>query len=178
LLVRDTRPALEMADAAIAMGEETTFFWALLAARIVKGCAVQATNPSDMDQVREAIKVLSESGGRAGLGLTFFLATLAEAYGRAERIEEGLKTAADGLQLVQQSGERSWEAELYRVRGELLLKGDPSDPAKARAALESAIEIAREQGAKSFELRATTSLARLLDGQSERTEARAMLADI
>jgi len=58
--------ALEMADAAIAMGEETTFFWALLAARIVKGWAVQATNLSyGVDQLREAVKVLSES--RAGL---------------------------------------------------------------------------------------------------------------
>ena len=177
LLVRDTRPALEMADAAIAMGEETTFFYALLGARIVKGWAVQATNPSDgVDQIHEAVKVLSES--RAGLWLPFFLAILAEAYGRAERIEEGLKAAAHGLQLVQQSGERCWEAELYRIRGELLLKGDPSDPTEGRAALESAVKVAREQGAKLLDLRATRSLARLLGRRGNRSEARAMLADI
>jgi class 3 adenylate cyclase/predicted ATPase len=177
LLVRDMRPALEMADAAIAMAEETTFFYYLLAARIVKGWAVQATNVSDgLDQIREAVKVLSES--RAGLWLPFSLVTLAEAYGRAERIEDGLKTAAHGLELVQQSGERCWQAELYRIRGELLLKADPSDPTEARAALESAVEVARKQGAKSLDLRATMSLARLLDGQGERNEARAMLAEI
>jgi predicted ATPase len=177
LLVRDTRPALEMADAAIAMGEETTFFFALLAARIVKGWAVQATNPSDgVDQIREAVNVLSES--RAGLWLTFVLATLAEACGIAERIEEGLKAAAHGLELVQQSGERCWEAELYRLRGELLLKRDPSHPAEARAALESAVEVARKQGAKSLELRATTSLVRLLDREGDRSEAYAILAEI
>ena len=70
--------------------------------------------------------------------------------------QEGLNTAVQGLELVQQSGERCWEAELYRVRGELLLKRDPSHPAEARAALESAVEVARKQGAKSLELRATT----------------------
>jgi hypothetical protein len=103
LLIRETRLALEMADAAIAMGEETTFFYALLSARIVKGWAlVQAASVNDgVDQVREAVKVLSES--RAWLWLPFFLATLAEAYGKAEGIEEGLNTAAQGLELVQQS---------------------------------------------------------------------------
>ena len=178
LLVRETRPAVEMADAAIAMGEETTFFYFLLSARIVKGWAlVQATSANDgVDQIREAVKVLSES--RAGVWLTFFLATLAEAYGRAERIQEGLNTAAQGLELVQQSGERCWEAELYRVRGELLLKRDPSIPADARASLESAVEVARKQGAKSLELRATTSLAQLLDRQGHRSAARTMLAEI
>jgi class 3 adenylate cyclase/predicted ATPase len=178
LFVRQTRPALEMADAAIALGEETIFFYALLAARIVKGWAlVQVTKANDgVHQIREAVKVLSES--RVRIWLTFFLATLAEAYGRAERIEDGLNTAAQGLELVEQSGEYCWEAELYRVRGELLLKRDPSNLAEARAALESAVEVARKQGAKSLELRATTSLAHLLDRQGYRSEARAMLAEI
>ncbi|HKV55454.1 MAG TPA: adenylate/guanylate cyclase domain-containing protein [Candidatus Binataceae bacterium] len=177
LLERETRHALEMADAAIAMGEETSFFYVLLASRIVKGWAIQATNPSDgVDQIREAVKVLSESGAR--LWLSFFLATLAEAYGSKGSIEEGLKTVKEGLELVQQSGERWWEAELYRVQGELLLRRDPSRPGEVRAALESAVEVARKQGGKSLELRATTSLARLLDRQGNRAEARAMLAEI
>jgi predicted ATPase len=66
LLIRETRPALEMADAAIVMGKETTFFYALLTARIVKGWAlVQAANANDgVDQIREAVKVLSESRTR------------------------------------------------------------------------------------------------------------------
>ena len=177
LLIRETRPALEMADAAIMMGKETTFFYALLAARIVKGWAlVQAASANDgVDQIREAVKVLFES--RTRIWLSFFLATLAEVYGSKERIEEGLKTVGEGLELVRQSGERCWEAELYRVQGELLLRRDPSHPG-ARAALESAVEVARKQGAKSLELRATTSLTRLLDRQGDRSEARAMLAAI
>ena len=79
---------------------------------------------------------------------------------------------------MQQSGECCWEAELYRVRGELLLKRDPSNAAEARASLESAVEVARKQGAKSLELRATTSLAQLLDRQGHRSAARTMLAEI
>ena len=178
LLLREKPPALEMADAAIVMGKETTFFYALLAARIVRGWAlVQAASANDgVVQIREAVKVLSES--RARLWLSFFLATLAEAFGSNERIEEGLKTVEEGLELVQQSGELCWEAELYRVQGELLLRRDLSHPGEARAALESAVEVARKQGAKSLELRATTSLARLLDRQSDRREARGMLAEI
>ncbi len=177
LLVREPRPALEMADAAIAMGEETTFFYFLLSARIVKGWAlVQATSANDgVDQIREAVKVLSES--RAALWLTFFLATLAEAYARAGRVEEGLNAVGEGMDLVRQSEEHCWEAELYRVRAELLLKGDPSNPEEARASLESAVEVARKQNAKSLELRATTSLARLLAQQGRQSEARAMLAE-
>jgi predicted ATPase len=177
LLERDTQRALEMADAAIAMGEETTFFYALLTARIVKAWALQVTNPSDgVDQIREAVKVLSES--RVGLWLSFFLAVLAEAYGSKKSIEEGLQAATEGLQLVQQSGERCWEAELYRIRGELLLKRDPSDLSGGRAALESAVAVARKQCAKSLELRATTSLARLLKSQGKVDEAHMMLAEI
>jgi predicted ATPase len=60
----------------------------------------------------------------------------------------------------------------------LLLRQEPSHPGEAQAALESAIEVARKQGAKSLELRATTSLARLLDRQGDPSEARAMLAEI
>jgi len=59
-----------------------------------------------------------------------------------------------------------------------LLKGDPSDPTEGRAAFESAVQVSREQGAKSLELCATISLARLLDRQGDRDEARAMLSEI
>ncbi len=89
-----------------------------------------------------------------------------------------MNTVGQGLDLVRQSEEHCWEAELYRVRGELLLKGDPSNPEEARASLESAVEVARKQGAKSLELRANTSLARLLRETKRRSEAHAMLAEI
>jgi predicted ATPase len=67
---------------------------------------------------------------------------------------------------------------MYRLKGELLLKQDDSYAAEAQSCFERAIEIARNQSAKSWELRATMSLARLLAKQGKREEARAMLGDI
>jgi predicted ATPase len=74
--------------------------------------------------------------------------------------------------------EHRYEAEIHRLKGELLLKRDCFNDAEAESCFERAIEIARKQSAKSQELRATVSLARLLAKQSRRGEARAMLAEI
>ena len=106
------------------------------------------------------------------------LAQLAEACGKAGRIDQGLEVIGEALDVVQEKGERWWEAEILRLRGELLLKRNPPGLAEAQTSFEGAIEIARKQGAKSSELRATISLARLLASQGRRDEARAMLADI
>jgi predicted ATPase len=70
------------------------------------------------------------------------------------------------------------EAEVHRLKGELLLMQDASNSAQAEQSFRAAIEISRKQHAKSWELRATTSLARLLDKQGNRDKARAMLAEI
>ena len=67
---------------------------------------------------------------------------------------------------------------MHRLKGELLLAQDASNAAQAEQSFRTAIEISRKQNAKSWELRATTSLARLLGQQGKRDEARAMLADI
>ena len=79
---------------------------------------------------------------------------------------------------MEKIGERFFEAELYRLNGELLLMQDASDAVQADLSFREAIEVARRQSAKSFELRATTSLARLTAKQGKRDEARAMLAAI
>jgi predicted ATPase len=75
-------------------------------------------------------------------------------------------------------GIRQYEAETHRLRGELLLKQDHSNVAEVQPCFQRAVEIARNQSAKSLELRATVSLARLLAKQSRRDEARTLLADI
>jgi predicted ATPase len=80
-----------------------------------------------------------------------------------------------GLELTQRTGSRSYEAELRRLKGELLLIGETGDAAQC---FRDAIEVARRQSAKSWELRATTSLARLLRDTGRRDEARTMLAEI
>ena len=79
---------------------------------------------------------------------------------------------------MEKTGERFLEAELYRLSGELLLMQDAPDAAQADRSFREAIEVARRQRAKSFELRATTSLARLLKKQGKKEEARQMLSEI
>ena len=96
----------------------------------------------------------------------------------AGRLNDGLSVLAEALANVNETEGRQYEAEIYRLRGELLLKQNDSNAAEAQSCFERAIEIARKQSAKSLELRATMSLARLLAQQGRRDEARAMLADI
>ena len=110
--------------------------------------------------------------------LTHNLEALAEASAKAGRLEEGLTAAAVALDLIRAGGESAWEAEIHRVSGELLMKQDHSHRAEAQESVEQAIEIARQQGAKMLELRATVSLARLLRETIRRDEARTMLSDI
>jgi adenylate cyclase len=85
---------------------------------------------------------------------------------------------ADALIAVDQQNERNFEPEIYRLKGELLLKVNDSAIEEARTCFERAIAISRTQSGKSLELRATVSLARLLAKQGHPDEARAMLAEI
>jgi len=115
------------------------------------------------------------------------LALLAEAYGGLGQAEKGLALLAEALAVVNNSRERHWEAELYRLRGELLLvpegkrrraKGKRQPWGEAETCFRQALDIARRQQAKSLELRAATSLARLWQRQGKRAEARKLLASI
>jgi predicted ATPase len=102
---------------------------------------------------------------------------LADGYLAAGQFAEGLAAAAEGLAQMESRGLRLTEAELCRVQGELLLKEHESNDAKAQACFERAIEIARKQSAKSWELRATTSLARFLRDTNRRHEGCTRLAE-
>jgi tetratricopeptide (TPR) repeat protein len=112
---------------------------------------------------------------------TIYLAELGEGCGKVGRTVEGLAAVAEGLAVADRTGERMLEAELYRVKGDLLMH---TAPAAANVAVEAescfrhAIEIARDQQAKWWELRATVRLARLLAKQGHRDKARMMLAEI
>jgi DNA-binding SARP family transcriptional activator/predicted ATPase len=104
------------------------------------------------------------------------LGHLAQASGKAGHPEEGLAALAEALALVEQTGEHHWDAELHRLRGELLLM--QGDEAEAEASFHNAIAVARSQQAKSWELRATTSLSRLWQSQGRIDEARQALGEI
>jgi predicted ATPase len=103
-------------------------------------------------------------------------AILAETYGMVEQTEDALALLTDALAAVETSEERFYEAELYRLKGELLLM--QGNEAEAEASFQKAIEVARMQEAKSWELRATVSLCRLRQQQGKREEAHPMLAEI
>ena len=103
---------------------------------------------------------------------------LADALSLVGQCEEALASLHEGLAVTACTGEAWFDAELHRLRGELLLKPHEPDPLQAEQELRTAIDIARGQSAKLFELRAATSLARLWSGQGRRAEARELLARV
>ncbi|MBV8137799.1 MAG: AAA family ATPase [Deltaproteobacteria bacterium] len=107
-----------------------------------------------------------------------FLSYIARSQGRFGHHEEALATIDEALAVVEETSERAFEAEVHRINGELLLARGVSNAMVAEQSFRRAIEVARRQKAKSWELRATTSLARLLRDTGRRAEARAVLAEI
>jgi predicted ATPase len=92
---------------------------------------------------------------------------LAEAHGRLGEPAAGLAVLADALARVERTGGRWLEAELHRLRGELLLALPEPEPPRAEACFRRALAVARGQGAKLWELRAATNLARLRKDEAE-----------
>ena len=103
---------------------------------------------------------------------------LAEAEARAGDVDRALAVLDETLANYDRRGYRSFEAELHRVRGEMLLKRDPADQASAEEALVTAIVVAKQQGTRSFELRAALSLAQLYQSTNRPAEAHAVLAPV
>ena len=108
----------------------------------------------------------------------YHLALFAEASAQVGQTTEGLEALAEALVTLPKSGARWWEAELYRLRGELLLQHAVAQPGEAEACFQQALAVARRQQAKSLELRAAMSLARLWQHQGKRTEAHQLLAEV
>ena len=101
---------------------------------------------------------------------------LAEAEARAGDVDRAMALLDEALATGERTGHRSFEAELHRVRGEMLLKRDRANPAAAEEALQTAIAVAKRQAARSFELRAALSLAKLYQSTARPLEAHAVLA--
>jgi predicted ATPase len=106
------------------------------------------------------------------------LALLAEAYGTIGRPEDGLAALAEAQMVADETGECWNEAERYRLKGELLLAQSMDHQREAEACYGHALDVARGQQAKSFELRTATSLARLWQHQGKPEDARQLLGDI
>jgi class 3 adenylate cyclase/tetratricopeptide (TPR) repeat protein len=154
---------------------EISPIWAARA-DLARGWLLAKQGQSDgVTMIRDAMARVATN--RFGINRSLFGAMLAEACAAVGQIDEAI-SAVDEILPFTQTEETYYEAELNRLRGEFLLMQDASNAAQAEKSFRTAIEISRRQKAKSWELRATTSLARLLAKQGKRDEARTMLAEI
>ena len=138
--------------------------------------AEQGQGEAGIAQMRQGIAALQAT--RAAAHRIYFLALLAEAHGKIDQAEEGITVLAEALTAGEKTGQRAYEPELHRFRGELLLRQAVPDAPQAEACFQQALAVARHQQAKSWELRAAMSLARLWQQQGKRAEARELLAPI
>jgi predicted ATPase len=146
--------------------------------RILRGwaLAMQGDTAAGVQHIQQALVTQQDMGSK--MGEPYYLALLAEAYGQAGQPEAGLQALAQALTQVAATEERWWEAELYRLKGELLLHLPSADVSQAEASFHQALDVARRQQTKALELRAAISLSRLWQRQARRIEGRQLLADI
>jgi predicted ATPase len=129
---------------------------------------------SGADELRSSLNTYATQGNR--LGTPYFLGCLAELEAAAAEHERALALIDEGLAMADEGGQQVWDAFLHRLRGEILLKRDPADPAPAEDAYRTAIAIAKQQGARSYELLASLSLAKLYKSTGRPVDAHAVLA--
>jgi predicted ATPase len=180
---REEQVAQERAEAAMTICTEQGFPSYLAMSTILRGWAltVQGQREEGIAQIHQGLTTYRATG--AVEVLPYYLALLAEGCKQRGQVEEGLAVMAEALATVDNTGERAHEAELYRLKGELTLQSKaPGSESKVEKEAEEyfhkAIEIARQQQAKSLELRAVMSLSRLWQQQGKQDEAHQMLMEI
>jgi predicted ATPase len=167
---------LQSAEKVLAISAEQDFpVWSAVG-NIMRGWCLGAAGQAaeSISLVLKGIADLSATG--CNILRPFFLMVLAQVYGKAGQLEEGLNRLVEAAKLVETTQERWAEAEMHRLRGALLLS--MNDHVAAEESYCRAIAVAQQQSAKFWELRASTSLARLWRDQGKRTEARELLAPI
>jgi predicted ATPase len=185
--------AQERAEASIILATEQGFAAHLALGTIMRGgaLATQGQGEEGIAHLRQGLAARRAIGSE--VGRTNYLSFLAEAYGSIGQAAEGLNVLAEALAFAHTTGERMWEAELYRLKGELLLQSEnqglesevltpdaglQTRDAEAEVCFRQALEVARRQQAKSLELRAAMSLSRLWQQHGKCTVARELLAPI
>jgi class 3 adenylate cyclase/predicted ATPase len=169
---------LDRANAALALATELGLRLHAGSAMALVGWALVRTAATEegLARLRSGVDAIRALSARGWWSLLFPL--LPGACFDVGRIEEGLSAVHEELVEVEETEARHYEAELNRLEGELLLASKEPDESRAEASLRKAIEIALAQQAKSPELRAATSLARLWREQGKRDEARELLAPV
>jgi predicted ATPase len=171
------RAAQEQGEEAIALAHAQGFPQHVSVGRLVRGWGLalqgQEEGIAELRQAMAARRAMGIVGFR-----TWEMAILAEAYGRSGDLDAGLATLAEARVIADQTGEGFWVPELYRLQGEFLLARSTDQATQAETWLHQALEVARHQQAKSWELRAAMSLARLWQQQGKQAAAYELLAPI
>jgi predicted ATPase len=175
---REVRAAQEHAEAALNLATEQGFPYWMAQGAILRGWTLtqQGQAQAGIEQLIQSLRALRATGAK--IWRPYFFALLAEAQGIQWEPGAGLTVLAEALTLVNTTGERWYESELHRLKGELLLQQNADNQAEAEVCFHQAIAIAQNQHAKSWELRAATSLARLWQQHGKRQEAYDLLAPV
>jgi tetratricopeptide (TPR) repeat protein len=180
---REVDVVRDLADATIALANDHGFVRWLGSGLMRRGWALaeQGSPERGIEQLRQGLTTWQALGA---LGLSHFLALLAEAHAKGGQFDAGLRVVDEALAVTHSNAERHYEAELYRLKGELLLQQDvtraaPASPGSRRAdaCFHRALDLAGRTQAKSLELRAAMSLSRLWQRQGRRLEAHRLLAE-
>jgi DNA-binding winged helix-turn-helix (wHTH) protein/predicted ATPase len=174
---READAVRELAEAALALSTKQGFAregghglflrgWAL---------AMQGQGEAGVVQMQQGLAIYQDTGTAVN---TLVFAILAEVYGGMGQAEAGLRLLAAALAVMENTGERCDEAELYRIKGDLLLQQAVPNMAQAEACFQQALAVARRQQARSLELRAATSLSRLWQSQGKCAEAQQLLTPV
>jgi predicted ATPase len=141
-----------------------------------KGCVLAQSGKASeaIQMITSGITLYRSTGSR--LYLPIFLSHLSRAYAELGQFDQAWRCIGEAMAAVETTGERWYEAEIHRVTGEIALKLPQLGSSQAGAYFERALAVARQQQAKSWELRAATSLARLWRGQGKVQQARELLA--
>jgi predicted ATPase/class 3 adenylate cyclase len=172
--IHNAKRTLELADEAIAVSTQYSFKLGLAWATSSQGWALAENGREEsLRKLRQGLSATQATG--ANLNNTYTLALLAEVYLRHTRIDEGLATIEEALTLAITGGELFWQAELLRLKGELLLEQSTPSAQAAEQCFCEALKIAQDQHAKMLELRVATSLAKLWRKLNKVDEAKRIL---
>ena len=138
--------------------------------------AIAGKSPDAVQLLTSGIAAWQSMGSTAAMSI--FLVHLAIAYANLGQFNDAWRCVDEAMAVIKTNKEKYWEAEINRVAGEVALKSPERDASKAEAYFEQALAVARQQQAKSWELRAAMSLARLWRGQGKKQQARELLAPV
>jgi TOMM system kinase/cyclase fusion protein len=175
---REVRCTQERAEATIILTTEQGFpLWRARGAMLRSWALAHQGQAQDRsEQITQGLRSHRATGSE--LLLPYFLALLADVHGMRGEPEAGLTALAEALALVDTTGDRWYEPELYRLKGAFLLQQNAANHAEAERCFHHSLEIARTQQARSFELRTATSLAKLWQQHGKRQEAHDLLAPV